>query len=38
VLTWEAFDRWLAKIEAAELVALDTETTSLDEMLAKSSA
>jgi DNA polymerase-1 len=35
VLTWEAFDRWLAKIEAAELVALDTETTSLDEMLAQ---
>jgi hypothetical protein len=35
VLTWEAFDRWLAKIEAAELVALDTETTSLDEMLAE---
>jgi len=34
VLTWEAFDRWLAKIEAAELVALDTETTSLDEMRA----
>lgn len=35
VLTWEAFDRWLAKIEAAELVALDTETTSLDEMQAQ---
>lgn len=35
VLTWEAFERWLAKIEAAELVALDTETTSLDEMLAE---
>ena len=35
VLTWESFDRWLAKIEAAELVALDTETTSLDEMLAQ---
>lgn len=35
VLTWEAFDRWLAKIEAAELVALDTETTSLDEMQAE---
>lgn len=35
VLTWEAFDRWLAKIEAADLVALDTETTSLDEMLAE---
>ena len=35
VLTWEAFDRWLARIEAAELVALDTETTSLDEMVAE---
>jgi DNA polymerase-1 len=35
ILTWEAFDRWLAKIEAADLVALDTETTSLDEMLAQ---
>ncbi|MDO8386893.1 MAG: DNA polymerase I [Polaromonas sp.] len=35
VLTWEMFDRWLAKIEAADLVALDTETTSLDEMQAQ---
>lgn len=35
VLSWELFDAWLAKIEAAELVALDTETTSLDEMLAQ---
>ncbi len=35
VLTWEAFDAWLAKIQAAELVALDTETTSLDEMRAE---
>jgi len=34
VLTWAAFERWLAKIESAELVALDTETTSLDEMVA----
>ena len=34
ILDWDAFGRWLAKIEAAELVALDTETTSLDEMLA----
>jgi len=34
VLTWEALDRWLARIETAELVALDTETTSLDEMVA----
>ncbi len=35
VMTWEDFDRWLAKIEAADLVALDTETTSLDEMRAE---
>jgi len=35
ILDWDAFGRWLAKIEAAELVALDTETTSLDEMLAR---
>jgi DNA polymerase-1 len=35
VVTWEAFDRWLAKIEAAELVAFDTETTSLDYMAAE---
>jgi len=35
VLTWEAFDAWLAKIQAAELVAFDTETTSVDEMRAQ---
>ncbi|MBA3595082.1 MAG: DNA polymerase I [Pseudomonadota bacterium] len=35
VLSWELFDTWLARIEAAELVALDTETTSLDEMQAQ---
>jgi DNA polymerase-1 len=35
ILTWESFDIWLAKIQAAELVALDTETTSLDEMRAE---
>ncbi|WP_066703446.1 DNA polymerase I [Curvibacter delicatus] len=35
ILDWEAFNRWLARIEAAELVALDTETTSLDEMVAE---
>ncbi len=35
VLTWEALERWLARIEAAELTALDTETTSLDEMRAE---
>ncbi len=35
VLSWEAFDTWLARLQAAELVALDTETTSLDEMRAE---
>ncbi len=35
VLTWKIFEGWLARIEQAELVALDTETTSLDEMLAQ---
>ena len=35
LLTWAAFDAWLAKLQAAELVALDTETTSLDEMRAE---
>ncbi|HSU23234.1 MAG TPA: DNA polymerase I, partial [Variovorax sp.] len=35
ILTWEAFDAWMAKIDAAALVAVDTETTSLDEMRAR---
>jgi len=35
ILSWELFDTWLAKLQAAELVALDTETTSLDEMCAE---
>ena len=35
VLTWPDFERWSATIQAAELVALDTETTSLDEMKAQ---
>ncbi len=35
VLTWDAFDAWLGKVSAADLVALDTETTSLDEMRAE---
>jgi DNA polymerase-1 len=35
ILTWELFDTWLAKLQASELVALDTETTSLDEMRAE---
>ncbi len=35
VLTWQDFDTWFAKLQAADLVALDTETTSLDEMRAE---
>ena len=35
VLTWDSFDTWLARIEAAQLVAVDTETTSIDEMRAE---
>ena len=35
VLSWETFDAWLTKIQAAELVAFDTETTSVDEMRAE---
>jgi DNA polymerase-1 len=35
VLTWEAFDKWASKIDKADLVAFDTETTSLDYMAAE---
>ena len=35
VLSWEAFERWLQRIEAAELVALDTETDSLSNLEAR---
>jgi len=35
VLDWPAFDAWLEKINTAELVAVDTETTSLDYMTAE---
>lgn len=35
ILDWPAFDAWLAKIQAAELTAFDTETTSLDPMAAR---
>ena len=35
ILTWEMFDAWMARINAAPLVAVDTETTSLDEMRAR---
>lgn len=35
VLDWATFDRWLARIQAAELVAFDSETDSLDAMKAR---
>lgn len=35
ILTWDAFNALLQTIESADLVALDTETTSLDEMRAE---
>jgi DNA polymerase I len=35
IFTWAQLDEWLAKIDAAELVAVDTETSSLDEMQAQ---
>ena len=35
ILDWDTLNAWLAKIEAADLVAVDTETTSLDEMRAQ---
>ncbi|MFZ4551181.1 MAG: DNA polymerase I [Aquabacterium sp.] len=35
VLDWATFDRWLARLDAAALVAFDTETDSLDAMQAR---
>jgi DNA polymerase-1 len=35
ITDWPTLDTWLAKIAAAPLTALDTETTSLDEMQAR---
>ncbi len=35
ILTWDALDAWLSKVQAADLVAVDTETTSLNEMQAQ---
>ena len=35
VQDWPAFERWLERIHKAELVALDTETTSIDPMQAR---
>ncbi|TNF61141.1 MAG: DNA polymerase I [Burkholderiales bacterium] len=34
ILDWADFDRWLERLQQADLVALDTETTSLDDMVA----
>ncbi|PKO57688.1 MAG: DNA polymerase I, partial [Betaproteobacteria bacterium HGW-Betaproteobacteria-19] len=35
ILDWATFERWLEKLNGAELTAFDTETTSLDPMAAK---
>ncbi|MDO9599843.1 MAG: DNA polymerase I [Azoarcus sp.] len=35
ILDWATFERWLEKLNGAELAAFDTETTSLDPMAAK---
>ncbi|MBA3772171.1 MAG: DNA polymerase I [Ramlibacter sp.] len=35
IFTWAQFDDWLARLEASEIAAVDTETSSLDEMLAE---
>ena len=35
ILDWDSLERWLAALRAAPLAALDTETTSLDPMLAR---
>ena len=35
ILDWPAFERWLGKIEGAERVAVDTETTALEPMQAR---
>ncbi|MDE2261100.1 MAG: DNA polymerase I [Gammaproteobacteria bacterium] len=35
LVRWEDLERWIAKLREAELIALDTETTSLDYMAAE---
>ena len=35
IFDWATFDHWLAKLQATPLVALDTETTSLDSFAAR---
>jgi DNA polymerase-1 len=35
IFTWPQLDEWITRLEASELTAIDTETNSLDEMLAE---
>ena len=35
ILNWDMFEVWLGRLQGAELAAVDTETTSLDEMRAE---
>ena len=35
ILNWTDFDQWFERLQSAELIAIDTETTSLDEMRAE---
>ncbi|MCW5262781.1 DNA polymerase I [Verminephrobacter eiseniae] len=35
ILNWQDFEQWLQRLQQADLVALDTETDSLDEMRAQ---
>ena len=35
VTSWERFDHWLARLQSADLVAIDTETDSIDPMRAR---
>ena len=35
LFSWAQFDEWMARLEASELAAIDTETSSLDEMMAE---
>ena len=34
ILDWDALDRWISKMASAELIAVDSETDSLDSMVA----
>jgi DNA polymerase-1 len=35
ITDWQSFEHWLQRLEQAELIAFDTETTSLDDMQAE---